>query len=212
MSEPVIVIGGGGHAGVVADVLRLLGREIFGICDPALPAGRRVHGVDVLGDDAFLRAHDPASTPLANGIGSTHSTEARARVFREFSAAGFRFVTLAHPAAAVAASAQLEEGVQVMAGAVVQPGAVLEENVLVNTRASVDHDCRIGRDVHIAPGVVLSGCVSIGAGTHVGPGAVVVQGVRVGTDCHIGAGCLVTGDLGPRSRVRAAVPRVSEGS
>lgn len=208
MSEPVIVVGGGGHAGVVVDVLALLGREILGIIDPALGRGERVHGVRVLGDDAFLEGRDPASTPLANGLGSTRSTALRARVFRELRAPGFRFETLVHPSAVVAASARLEEGVQVMAGAVVQPGALLEANALINTRASVDHDCRIGPDVHVAPGAVLSGGVTVGAGSHIGPGAVVVQGVRIGPDCHVGAGCLVTTDLEPRSRVRASLPDV----
>ena len=45
-------------------------------------------------------------------------------------------------------------------------------NSIVNTRASVDHDCRIGETVHIAPGVTLSGAVTIGDGTHIGTGAV----------------------------------------
>ena len=53
----------------------------------------------------------------------------------------------------------------------------------------------IGNYVHIAPGAVLSGAVSIGEGTFVGANAVVKQGIRVGKNVIIGAGAVVTKDI-----------------
>ena len=48
-----------------------------------------------------------------------------------------------------------------MAGVVIQSGSVIGDNVIVNTNASVDHDCRIGQHVHLAPGVVVCGNVCV---------------------------------------------------
>ena len=42
--------------------------------------------------------------------------------------------------------------------------------------------------MHIAPGVTLSGLVTIGDRTHIGTGAAVIQGVSIGRDSLVAAG------------------------
>ena len=69
----------------------------------------------------------------------------------------------------------------------------------------MDHDCRIGVHVHIAPGCALSGTVKVGDNVHIGTGSTVTQGVRIGADSVIGAGAVVIDDVPPRARV-AGVP------
>ena len=39
MTNPVILLGAGGHGGVVLDALLLCGANVVGVCDPALDAG-----------------------------------------------------------------------------------------------------------------------------------------------------------------------------
>ncbi len=36
---------------------------------------------------------------------------------------------------------------------------------IINTRASVDHDCELGDFVHVGPGAVITGSVTVGNGT-----------------------------------------------
>ena len=82
-----------------------------------------------------------------------------------------------------------------MAGAVINIGTRVEDNAIINTRASVDHDCHIGRHVHIAPGCTLSGGVSVGDETLIGTGSSVIQGISIGQRCLIGAGGNVLRDV-----------------
>ncbi len=91
------------------------------------------------------------------------------------------FETVIHPSAVIAPEVHIDDGVQVMAGAIVQPGSWLGENVIINTGARVDHDCTIDAHAHVAPGVTLSGNVHVGNGAHIGAGATVIQGIKVGT-------------------------------
>ena len=65
----------------------------------------------------------------------------------------------------------------------------------MNTAASVDHEARIARGVHIGPGAVLAGCVSVGEFTLIGTGAVVLPRIRIGANVVIGAGAVVTRDV-----------------
>jgi UDP-perosamine 4-acetyltransferase len=194
MSElPVVILGAGGHARVVIDVLLLRGVRVACLADRnAALAGSAVRGVRVVAEDGFTAQHGPKAVRLANGVASTQTTAARRDLYLRYKQQGYAFATLVHPSAVVAGDVVLGDGVQVMAGAVVQPGVALGENALVNTRASVDHDCRIAEHAHIAPGAVLCGAVRVGAGAHVGAGALVIQNVSIGAGALIAAGSSTT--------------------
>jgi UDP-perosamine 4-acetyltransferase len=192
----LVLLGAGGHAKVLLALVQALGRQVLGVCDPGLQQARvgQWQGLKVLGADDALAALGPAAVELVLGVGQLARSTARARLYRELSQQGFAFPPLVHPAAWVAADIALPDGAQVMAGAVLQPGATLGRNVIINTRASIDHDCRIGADVHIAPGAVLCGGVQVGDGGFVGAGAVLIQNVQLGPGVIVGAGATVVRD------------------
>jgi UDP-perosamine 4-acetyltransferase len=197
MSElPLLVIGAGGHGRVLIDALQLAGRSILGVVDPAFAAGSLApSGLKVLGGDEALDRFSAGDVMMVNGVGSTRTMVQRDLIYRRLSAKGFRFATVVHPSAVVSPSAKLAEGVQVMAGCVIQSGASIGANSIINTSASVDHDCKIGESVHIAPGVTLSGSVNVGDAAHIGTGAVVIQGVSIGRNSLVAAGAVVYRDV-----------------
>ncbi len=194
MNLPVIILGGGGHAKVLIEALLLQHREVLGYTDPDEALGM-VLGLSRLGDDQAILKYDPEKLKLVNGVGSIASTSSRRRLYELFWSKGYRFQNVAHPSAVIASDVLLEEGVQIMAGAVVQPGSRLGANTIINTGAVVEHDCDIGAHAHIAPGAVLSGNVRIEEGVHVGAGAVIIQGVAIGEKSIIGAGTVVLKDV-----------------
>ena len=83
-------------------------------------------------------------------------------------------------------------------------GAGIGAGTIVNTRASVDHDCLVGRFVHIAPGATLSGGVRLDDGCHIGVGATVVQNITIGGGALVTAGAVVTSDVKPNERYGGA--------
>lgn len=190
MTEPILLLGGGGHARVVADSLLLGGRTLVGVADPGLEAGGRwLHGIEVLGDDdGALAAWPPATVELANGLGFLPGSSRRQRLYEGLSRQGYIFCQAIHPTAVIAGDAVLGEGVQVMAGAVINSGARIEDNVIINTRSVIEHDCRIGAHTHVAPGAVICGDCELGEACFVGAGAVVIQGRRVARRTVVPAG------------------------
>jgi sugar O-acyltransferase (sialic acid O-acetyltransferase NeuD family) len=203
MTQPVVIIGGGGHARVVIDALRASGRTVLGACDPKLaPGSSLIYDVTVLGGDDALAAFDIQEVELANGVGSIGRPRLRRDIFERFLKRGFSFTTVVHPSAAVAADVILKPGAQVMAGAVVQTGATIGADTIINSSASIDHDCRIGAHNHIAPGVTLSGNVTTGEAVHIGTGACVIQSISIGDFSFVAAGTVVTTDLPDNSNLR----------
>jgi sugar O-acyltransferase (sialic acid O-acetyltransferase NeuD family) len=196
MNLPVLIVGGGGHAKVLIEALRLCSITILGIIDAdAAKIGIEVSGIRIIGDDKVTSGYKPETILLVNGIGSVRLPKIRTAVFEKFKATGFTFATIIHPSAVVASDVVLGEGAQIMAGVVIQPGCIIGADTIVNTRASIDHDCKIGDHVHLAPGVVLSGGVKVGTGVHIGTGTTVIQGVSIGENCLVGAGSVIVNDI-----------------
>ncbi len=204
-AAPIIILGGGGHARVLADTLTLQGHRVLGFTAPQAqaPLSAAIHW---LGDDTAVRQHDPADVALVNGLGSTGRTSGRQALFDQLTGQGYRFAHVRHPAATVSElDVSLGQGVQLLAGSLIGPGVQLRDNVLINSRAVIEHDCRIGAHTHVATGAIVCGGCVIDPGVHVGAGAVLIQGITVGAGAIIAAGAVVTKNVEPLTLV-AGVP------
>ena len=210
MNPACVIIGGGGHARVVIDALRVSGAGRPEAVVDAAPdrRGQRVDGVEIVGGDAELAAlRSKGITHFVMGIGGAGNNQPRRQLFEAALAHGFEPITLIHPSAVVAATATIGPGAQVLARAVVNPGATVGTNVIVNTGAIVEHDCIIGPHVHIASGACLAGGVRVEEGAHIGAGSVTRQGCTIGREAIVGAGAAVVDDV-PAKVVVAGVPAV----
>ncbi|MDF3917322.1 acetyltransferase [Salinicola salarius] len=206
---PIILLGAGGHAKVVLDLIHALNRQILGICDPGLATqGAKVwRGLSVLGNDEVIERYAPSHVELANGTGSLPGSHLRRRLHVQFTRRGYRFATLVHPSAILGSGVELGRGVQIMAGAIVQADTRIGDNAILNTGARIDHDGDIGRHVHVAPGAVISGDVKIGKACHIGAGATLRQGICIGSDAIIGMGTTVIVDVASGHQQTGQPPR-----
>ena len=177
-----ILIGAGGHAKVICEILeqtryRLAGYAALDECD-WLDLKR--YDDDGLIGDATVEA-------FVMGIGgvSPHELGRRLELYHQWLERGVAPINVLHPAAIVSKTAQLKDGVCVLAGAVLQPGASIGAATIINTRAIVEHDARVADGVHIAPGAVVLAEAQVGATAMIGaqatilPRAVVPSGTLV---------------------------------
>lgn len=208
---PLVLLGAGGHARVLAALMRAAGHKVLGVCDPklAMEGISRWEGLDVLGDDSALDRLPPDRVALVLGVGQRARDTVREQLYADLRARGYCFPALVHPSAWIAPGGVLCDGVQVMAGAVIQPGCMIGENSIVNTRAGIDHDCRIGRDVHVAPGATLCGAVTVEDGAFIGAGATVIQGLRIGARALVGAGVTLVQDLASTTTILGCPNRLA---
>jgi UDP-perosamine 4-acetyltransferase len=191
MARRIVVIGAGGHAKVVVDLLRARADyEIVG----CLGAGSdSVAGVPVLGGDDLLPSlRRDGVTCVALGIGDN---AVRTRLGREAVSKGFEAPALIHPRAVVASSVQIGRGSVVMAGAVVNPDASIGDFCIVNTLACIEHDCALGEGAHVAPRAALAGGVQLGEHAFMGVGSCAIPGRKVGARAVVGAGAAVVADI-----------------
>lgn len=196
MSKPLLILGAGGHASVLLDMLRQQKREIIGVVSPMLESKSKVFdGIEHFKNDDDILTFDSQSIKLVNGIGSLPGSNLRTIIYDKFKALGYEFETVIAHSAIISDYAKLAEGVQIFTGAIVQTNASIGANTIINTGAIIEHDCIIGENNHIAPGVTLSGQVTTEQSVHIGTAAAVIQNIKIGANSVVAGGAILTNNL-----------------
>lgn len=180
----VFVLGRGGHAKVVSDVIEQAGGRVAGYVVADSTAGRFL-GREVFEEERFIESHRGAALVIAVGDNAE-----RRRVYLRIGE-GFSYPAFVHPAAVVSRSVAIGPGTVVMAGAVINAEALVGRLCVINSRAVVEHECCLEDYVSIAPGASVCGACRLNEGCYVGAGATVIQGMRLGGWSLIGAGAVV---------------------
>jgi len=204
-ADDIVLIGGGGHAIVVAEAARRDGIGLAGLLDDdeRCPQADGTNAVKRIG---ALRAFDVlAGRPVHLAVGGI---PLRRELIDLIEARGLEARSIIDPASTVMVSAARERGVFVAAGAIVQSRAAIGAWCIINTGAIIEHECMLEPNVHVAPGAVLAGRVFVGADTLIGVGARVLPGVSIGRGCVVGAGAVVTEDVADGARVVGVPARV----
>lgn len=192
---PIIIIGAGGHARVIADALVCAGNAVIGFVDKDnARKGQYMLDLPIMGGEDVLARFDRNAVLLVVGIGSTghrSSLELRQRISERLCDDGWTLGGVRHPSALISPTARVAADAQIMAGAIVQVGADIGAGVILNTRAVVEHDSVVGEYSHVSIGTILCGNTRIGACSHIGAGAVVRQGISLGDGITVGTGAIV---------------------
>lgn len=194
MSNPgYLIIGGGGHAAALAEILIKQNKHLLGVVAPNILAGHAIFDTlqhYVQDDDVLKFSVDEVL--LVNGIGAMPRQMLRKKIYTRFTELGYTFATIIDDSAEVSDYSSIGYGTQVMKNCVVNIGTVIAENTIINTATSVDHDCNIGAHCHLAPGATLSGQVTIGDNSHIATGVNVINNISIGENAIVGVGANIT--------------------
>lgn len=191
-NKPLIVLGSGGHASVLVDILKTQGRQILGLVSLESDSQRPIFSGLAFFSNEELLNFDPAEVQLVNGIGSLPKNELRQKLYDIYIGKGFSFETIIADSAITSKHTDFGKGVQVLQGAIIQAGVKIGENTIINSGGIIEHDCVIGINNHVAPGATLSGGVKTGNNVHIGTNATVIQSITIGDSVVIGAGSSIT--------------------
>lgn len=189
MAAEVVIIGGGSHGKVIADIVVKSGDRVAGFLDDGIPVGTKVLGFPVLGPIAACRDFS-AHCRFIIALGSDALRAKIASCYPDLP-----WYTAKHPTAATGLGITVDEGCSLHAFSAVNPDTSIGRHSIVNTGAIVEHDCRIGAFCHIAPNAVIGGFVSIGDHVFIGLGSAVRNMLSIVGGVTIGAGSVVIGDI-----------------
>jgi sugar O-acyltransferase (sialic acid O-acetyltransferase NeuD family) len=208
MPQKIAIIGAGGFGREVLDIVEACNAheptyDILGfIVEEGFGnVGTLVNGRPILGYFDWVRQHtDDVLFTCAVG-----APQHRRRLVNSALECGANFATLIHPAAVVTSR------VSVAPGAIITAGCILTNNIDVGFHVHINLACTVGHDavlqdfVTLAPGVHVSGNVTISEGAYVGTGASIIEKVSIGQWSIVGAGAVVVRDV-PRDSTVIGVP------
>jgi sugar O-acyltransferase (sialic acid O-acetyltransferase NeuD family) len=206
MNDPqrkVVLLGGGGHAAVVADAAQAAGWSIVGYLDDRSDTGLQLMRLGTIDNAEALLANLPGDVAIHAAVGCASLRQSWLALANQRSAA-----TIIHPSAVVSPSATIEGGVFIGPLAVINARASIRCGAIINSGAIIEHDCTIGVFSHIAPRAALAGGASVGDSALVGCGAVVLPNVHIGDGATLGAGSVATSDVPAGATAIGAPARV----
>lgn len=196
MIRKALIFGTGGHARVIASLIRNRYAEVqFVDITPVdasvLPERDVLAQVDRYRNHAFFL-----------GIGANHLRE---KVFNTLQNLGIKPAVCVADGVFLAHDTQLGAGTVVCPGAVIMTGANVGKNVIINTLSGIDHDCEIGDHSQIAPGVSFAGTTRTGKSCFFGIKSATGPNVTIGDGVVVRAASLVLHDL-PAHVVAGGIP------
>ncbi len=199
---PIVLLGGGGHASVLADILLAQSREVLAVVSPDDITRRSVfRNIPHFKEDKSALRFKPNEVLLVNGIGMMPNSTSKRSINEYFESQGYRFETVISDSASVSPFASIAEGVQILPRSTVNAGACIGKHTIINSCALVEHDCQVGAYNHIAPNAVLCGQVKTEESVFIGASATIIQNLQISHSSVVGAGATVTESLCPNTIV-----------
>ena len=192
----IVLLGGGGHARSIIEVLDECGEGLLGYIDEVeVSKTNRIW----LGPDLrmAISLHDSSRFCFFPAAGENRRRRDDLNLL-----ANLRLELsppLVSPRAFVAADVEVGLGSIVMPGAVVRAGTQIGIACVINSGAVIDHDCNVEDFAHVGPGVSIAGGAQIQMGAFLGVGSTVLPNVVFGARSILGAGGVAVHHVPPDS-------------
>ncbi|HIA55369.1 MAG TPA: transferase [Candidatus Melainabacteria bacterium] len=187
----IAIVGAGGHAKVVHEAAISSGIfEVVCFVDEGQAGGKLL--------ETPINAE---ISTVENFIVAIGDNRVRKEIYDRYVAKGLVPVTIVHPRAYIAKTAQVGDGTVILAGVNVSTCATIGDNCIINTAATVEHDCVVESHSHVSVGVQMAGNCRIEEGALVGIGSTIIPGKTVGAWSVVGGGGVVVSDVGRETTV-----------
>lgn len=170
MNKKVIVIGAGGHAKVIGEIIENNNDILIGYLDD------KQKDKNIIGkiSDISKLHKDNEEIEFIIAIGNN---EIRNKIYADNPK--LNYYKAIHPSAIISKSATIGEGTAIMANVVLNTNSSIGKNCIINTSSVVEHDCIVEDGAHISYCVTLGAGSKIGKGTYIDIGAIVARGAIV---------------------------------
>ena len=187
----VIILGNGGHAISVIDILFTLKYNILGTIKPDDGEDHTIFNVKTIGCDCDLPHFRNVVDFAYNGVGQIKNPSARINAYYKLKLYKFKIPPLISPNAYVSRFAKIGFGTSVHPKSFINAATIIKENCIINTGAIVEHGCEVGCNSHVSTGVILNGNVKVGQNCFIGSGSIVFQDSIIPDNSIIPAGSII---------------------
>ena len=193
MKNKIIIIGGGGHAGIICDCIREQKKyQIIGYIDKKKSFLSK-EKIKYLGPENifFKNFKKRKNIYFTIAIGDNHK---RKKIYNYINKFKINWGTVIHPTASISPMAEISEGAQILNGSIISYKSKISKHVCINTGAIIDHHNYFHSFSSAAPGVCTGGNVEVGESSFLGINCSVKHGIKIGKEVVVGGNAFVNKD------------------
>ncbi|MBX3102086.1 MAG: hypothetical protein KF690_06240 [Bacteroidetes bacterium] len=202
MQKPTLIIGIGSLAREVADILAESGTLVYGFLAPEATELTELGDLPIVGHLGDRTAQGLLADERHDYVIALEDNAQRAEVYKAvFDSVHKLPLTVIHPTATVAPSADLASGMILLAHVVIGAGCRLEHLSLVRTGAIVESGASLESYCSLGAGVILGPEAQVGSHVQVGAGAIIHAGVTVEDEALLAPGAVVLRNVDAGARM-----------
>ena len=185
--KEVYLIGAGGHARSLLNLLELNLYSVRGIFDDYYKESEEVNGYPLLGKLSDIQTD--YRLVIARG-----ECQKRSELYQQYQIQLIK-ENLIHPQALIEKRMMIGNDNQIFAKVYINTNVVLGNNNLLNSGCILEHEVVVGNHNHISVGAILCGRSRIGDCCFIGAGAVIIDKVNICNSVVVGANSTVVEDI-----------------
>ncbi|AMQ57529.1 NeuD/PglB/VioB family sugar acetyltransferase [Algoriphagus sanaruensis] len=188
VSNSVFLFGYSGHAYVIIESLLDAGYQVKGYFD-FKAAENNPYGLDYFGYEKEVDVKSIVGNNLV--FPSIGDNSIRKNLIGLFEKLHLNQFVAVDSSANVSRTALINPSTYIGKNVIVNGQTKIGKGVILNSGCIIEHECQVSNFVHVAPGAVLCGNVSVGEECFVGANSVVKQNLMISSENVIGAGSVV---------------------
>jgi sugar O-acyltransferase (sialic acid O-acetyltransferase NeuD family) len=204
----IAIIGGGGFAKEIIEVIKMNGDEVYGIFAKENSLSYPYFGYL---DELNEHKRDFDGCIIAVGAVNKEGIENRKIIIDFIKQNNIPLISVISPLATISKNVQLGKGVYIGHNVLVSVDVRLSDNILINHNAIIGHDVVIEENVSIAPQVFIGGNVEIETDVMIGVASTIKQGIKIGNGSIIGMRSVVMKNIKSNSLVLSMPSKVYKG-
>lgn len=205
MSKKVLILGGHGNGGVIANAIADANRrgdnewECCGFLNDGEQRGTIIDSFPVVGNiKTDIAKYLEQGYYFINTIFRIDGQNDRLSMFENLRIPDERLAIFVHPTAYIAPNVNLSYGCVVMPMVCISSNTSLGKCCIAMVASTIGHDNIIGNYCHIAAQACVGAFLNIGKGVHIGLNSTIREYITIGDYATIGMGAVLTKNVGSR--------------
>lgn len=203
MSKKILILGGEGNGGVIANAIADANKrgdnewQVEGYLNDGVKVGTIIDSFPVVGSiKQDLKRFIDEGYYFIIAILRIDGVEERIRLIEELGIPDQQLATFVHPTAYIAPNVTLEPGCVVMPLVAISSNTILKRGCIIMVNATIGHDNIIGEYCHIAAQACVGAFLNIGKGVHIGLNSTIREHIIIGDYATLGMGSVLTKNIG----------------
>ena len=187
-----VIIGAGGHAVSVIEILKTLKINIHSLLDLKINKNKKLDNIPIISN---LNQIDVPKNYLFNLYLALGNNLIRKKNYLNFIKSDHNVIGAKSQYAYISKSSDINKSTFVGNQAYIGPKTIINENCIVNTKCIIEHETIIDSHTNICPGVNIGGRCKIGKNVFIGLGSNISDNITIEDNVTIGSGSVITKNI-----------------